>query len=238
MSNKDTNHISADRIYDAILHRIASGNLRAGMRLIEQDLAKEYEVSRSPVREALIRLSEKGIIEIIANRGAFVSDLSQEKMSEVLVMRAGLEGLAARFAATHNGGFILKTLSGIAKRMEVAARNDNLPLLFEYHWQFHETICNASENEMLLNSWERYYTIMHMMLQSLIKSERSGGTLESQIPVKKILSGTNEILRAIAEGDPDEAEDVLRNSLIFIGFEMFGLPVPHAFPKTKSASAE
>lgn len=231
MSNKDTNHISADRVYEAILRRIASGKLRSGMRLIEQDLAKEYEVSRSPVREALIRLAERGIVEIIANRGAFVAYLSREKMAEALVMRAGLEGLAARFAATHRGGFVLKTLSGIAKRMEVAARNENLPLLFEYHWQFHETICNASENEMLLSSWERYYTIMHMMLQDLIQSDRSGASMDSQIPVRRILSGTDAILQAIAKGDPDEAEFVLRKSLIHVGFEMFGLPIPKAFLK-------
>lgn len=238
MSNKDTSYISADRVYDAILNRIATGKLKAGMRLIEQDLAKDFEVSRSPVREALIRLSERGIVEIYANRGAFISDISQEKMAEALVMRAGLEGIAARFAATHDGGFVLKTLSGIAKRMEVAAHNDNLPLLFEYHWQFHETICNASENEMLLSSWERYYTIMHMMLQKLILSEQSGGELSSQIPIKKILSGTNEILNAIAEGDPDEAENVLRKSLIFVGFEMFGLPIPSAFQKVRPSATD
>ncbi len=238
MSNKETNHISADRVYDAILNHIATGKLRAGMRLIEQDLAKEFAVSRSPVREALIRLSERGIVEIIANRGAFVADISQEKMADALVMRAGLEGLAARFAATHRGGFVLKTLSGIAKRMEVAARNDNLPLLFEYHWQFHETICNASENEMLLSSWERYYTIMHMMLQNLILSERSGSDPNSHIPVSKILSGTNAILQAIAGGDPDEAENVLRRSLIYIGFEMFGLPVPQAFTKARKSASD
>lgn len=229
MTATESSRGMTDRVFQEILAQIVSGDLHPGTRLKESDLARRYDVSRGPVREALIRLAGKGIVEMNANRGALVADLTIERMTEALIMRATLEGMAARFAAAHGGGFIANTLNRTLLRMERAEADNNIDLFFDYHWQFHETICNASENEMLLEAWERYNTIFHMMIRKLTFSREFLGEEGELLLVPRIVTGSHTILRAIKTGDPDTAEDVIRRLVIVVGYELLKLPLPRAF---------
>ncbi|KMK65546.1 GntR family transcriptional regulator [Puniceibacterium sp. IMCC21224] len=87
--------------YQAILLAIRNGVYRPGDRLREEEVAQRLGVSRTPVREALGRLLEKGLIEVASSRGLAVSVLSMPKVFELYAMRRELEGLVARFAAQH-----------------------------------------------------------------------------------------------------------------------------------------
>ncbi|WP_417585733.1 GntR family transcriptional regulator [Pelagibacterium sp.] len=87
--------------YQSILKAIRDGVFRPGDRLREEDVAQRIGVSRTPVREALGRLLEKGLIETGTGRGLAVSTLSMPQVFELYAMRQELEGLVARFAAHH-----------------------------------------------------------------------------------------------------------------------------------------
>src|SRR4249920_540024 len=91
----------ADFVYESLRDAISDGRIAAGERVREEEVARNLGVSRTPVREALQRLQQRGLLEIGAGRGLLVASLSQQQVIELYAMRQILEGSAARFAATH-----------------------------------------------------------------------------------------------------------------------------------------
>jgi DNA-binding GntR family transcriptional regulator len=85
---------TAVRIADALRERIAAGALAPGSRIVELDVAREFGVSRSPVREALLRLAEGGLVTILPYRGAVVVPLEHRHLVELLEFRLALERFA------------------------------------------------------------------------------------------------------------------------------------------------
>jgi DNA-binding GntR family transcriptional regulator len=85
---------TAVRVAGVLRERIARGALRPGSRLIELDISRELGVSRSPVREALLRLAEEGLVEILPYRGAMVVPLDKARLTELLEFRLALEHFA------------------------------------------------------------------------------------------------------------------------------------------------
>jgi DNA-binding GntR family transcriptional regulator len=85
---------TAVRVAGVLRERIAKGTLRPGTRLIELDISRELGVSRSPVREALMRLAEEGLVEILPYRGAIVVPLDKARLTELLEFRLALEHFA------------------------------------------------------------------------------------------------------------------------------------------------
>lgn len=102
MSKNDQQQLTRSQsAYQSILGAIREGVYKPGERLREEDVAQRIGVSRTPVREALGRLLEKGLIEAGAGRGLAVSTLSMPQVFELYALRQELEGLVARFAAQH-----------------------------------------------------------------------------------------------------------------------------------------
>ena len=90
---------TADKVFYAILHAIVDGKIAAGSKISEPGLAKQYEISRSTLREALNRLEKCHLIERKANVGSRVVDCTIEGLLEIYVVREALEGMACREAA-------------------------------------------------------------------------------------------------------------------------------------------
>ena len=89
----------SDKAYGAILERIISGELAPGSFLVEQDLANDLGVSRTPIKSALRRLEAEGLIQAEGRKRAIVREFTMEETTEVLEIRAMLESYAARKAA-------------------------------------------------------------------------------------------------------------------------------------------
>src|SRR6478672_4683069 len=91
----------ADFVYDSLRDAISDGRIAGGERVREEEVARNLGVSRTPVREALQRLQQRGLPVVGAGRGLVVARLSQQQVIELYAMREILEGSAARFAAQH-----------------------------------------------------------------------------------------------------------------------------------------
>ena len=89
------------RAYNYLESAILTGRLKPRERLIEQELAEQLKMSRTPIREALRRLEERGLVRILPRRGALVSDISSAEVENIYAVRSHLESLAARLAAAH-----------------------------------------------------------------------------------------------------------------------------------------
>src|SRR5437660_4459837 len=91
----------AEFVYESLRDAISDGRIAGGERVREEEVARNLGVSRTPVREALQRLQQRGLLVLGAGRGLVVAQLSQQQVIELYAMREILEGSAARFAARH-----------------------------------------------------------------------------------------------------------------------------------------
>lgn len=138
-----------DAIAEYLGGAIADGRLRPGQRLVESQLCEELSVSRTPLREALRRLSAEGLVELSTRRGARVAELTEKSISDGFMVRAVLEGLAARLASVAPTKGQIATLEKLNTDMEMVVAARDAKGFFELNTQFHELIATASDNPYL-----------------------------------------------------------------------------------------
>src|ERR1700694_5843301 len=108
-------------VYASVRAGILSGELEPGEAVREEALAEYFEVSRTPVREALLRLQAEGLLETGGSRGGLlVTEVSMQEALETYVVREALEGLVARLVAAHAGAAELEQLTLVHEAMERA----------------------------------------------------------------------------------------------------------------------
>jgi DNA-binding GntR family transcriptional regulator len=142
---------AAERAYKTIRAGIMDGSFPPGAALREEALAAEIGVSRTPVRDALRRLLADGLVESARNRGTFVAEITTDDLLEVYHLRATLEGIAARRAATRITPEELEELRALAAQME-ALGGPPEQLVARFHAlnaEFHLTLVRASRSRRL-----------------------------------------------------------------------------------------
>src|SRR5438445_2562576 len=113
----------AEFVYESLRDAISDGRIAGGERVREEEVARNLGVSRTPVREALQRLHERGLLVLGAGRGLVVAGLSQQQVVELYSMREILEGSAARFAAAHAATPEIAMLYRIQQELNAAAHD-------------------------------------------------------------------------------------------------------------------
>ncbi|MGI9149377.1 MAG: GntR family transcriptional regulator [Chloroflexota bacterium] len=137
-------------IADALRAEIISGRLEPGERVLEIDLARQFGVSRQPVREAIRTLEREGLLTSLPNRGTFVTRVSLEDAIAIQDIRAELEGLAARLAVANLTEADFKHLRQIVKQMRDAGRRQEPLKLVALDLDFHDVINNRASHRLLL----------------------------------------------------------------------------------------
>jgi len=131
-----------DDVRDRLRHAIVTGDLPPGARLSVPDLARQLRVSRSPVREAVLQLVAEGLAVEHTRRGVEVARVQQPDLEEIYEIRAVIEGLAARVAATRLNASGLAELAGLHAAQRVAAERGDAPAYRELDMRFHHLIVN------------------------------------------------------------------------------------------------
>lgn len=170
--------MKADDIFHALEEAIVKGAVPPGSLLRQERLAADFDVSRTPIREALRRLEAIGLVSLLENRGARVRSLSADDMREAFLVRAELEGLAAERASSRIDRHQLAALKEAEDRFRELSgdlRNDPegprlLGLLTEWskaNDQFHETVLEASDAPRLIDAVRgcRRLVIGHLMVK-------------------------------------------------------------------------
>jgi DNA-binding GntR family transcriptional regulator len=138
---------SPDRVVDAILGSIRSGNFVPGQRLIEADLTRDYRVSRGPVREALKRLAAEGVLTLTRHRGAYVRAMSRGEVRDSLIVLEALVGLMASLAARRIASDENAARMRDAHERLLAFRDDGGTSAFlDERRQFYDTIIQIGGN--------------------------------------------------------------------------------------------
>jgi DNA-binding GntR family transcriptional regulator len=138
---------------------ILQGKLRQGEKLTEQQICDEYNVSRTPVREAFRQLELEGFIETIPNRGAFVVGFSQQDIQDMYELRKSYEVLAVKWAIERITKEEYEKLEEAFEFMEFYTQKKDVEKMLNINMNFHELIYKASHNRMLyhiLSSYQLY----------------------------------------------------------------------------------
>lgn len=136
-----------------IRSRITTGRLPLGTRISDKKLAVELDVSRTPVREALVQLQSEGLVVMRPQSGTFVFDLTMAEVRDICAARAILEAGAIRLAADAGSADPMARLGLLVGRAAIALDDGNLALCDELDCQFHEGIVAASGNTYLIRAY-------------------------------------------------------------------------------------
>ena len=179
------------------------GDLERGSRLHQEDLAAEFGVSRTPVREALRKLAAEGLVDLYANRGARVATATDEQLRSSYETRLVVEPGAARMAADRQIPAAIEAMKSAIRAEEKAGRSS--AKLFQANRSFHLALIEGSGNPQLVAFMEHVWI------------GRIGATLYEARLDEKGLSADNDAHKAIASaienGKPGEAERLTRGHL-------------------------
>jgi GntR family transcriptional regulator, rspAB operon transcriptional repressor len=152
-------------VLEAIRNAIVNHELPSGARVTEAELARQLNVSKTPVREALLQLREVGLVEADERRGGRIVRISREVISEAYEVREALEVFAARIVAERADKGVLKELYHIADRSVRAARAGDLAAFEAADDDFHRALAAGSGNGRLEAQIEQSLTLVSALRQ-------------------------------------------------------------------------
>ena len=137
------------RVFNRIREDILSGKYKQNEELKENSIGLELGVSRTPVREALRQLELEGLVNIIPNKGAYVTGISEKDMHDIYVVRSYLEGLCAKWACENITEEQLEALEEVVYLSEFHSKKEHFEQVVELDNKFHELIYEASDSKIL-----------------------------------------------------------------------------------------
>lgn len=190
-----------DQIATSLRNAVLDGSLKPGQRLRQEQLASDLGVSRTPLREAMRKLEEEGLIQILPSRGAHVARLDAAEQAAFYEVREALDGLAARLAAQHIQPEQTTELQRILDAMSAHVEKDEQIDWHSANLRFHQVIYEASGNAPLLRIFSqiRVTELTNPMTSEIYRPRRELSLLEHR-----------EICAAILGGDQQSAESAAR----------------------------
>lgn len=193
-----TASIIAGRLREGIM----DGTFASGAQLGEADLAERLDVSRGPVREALQRLIQEGLLRSEPHRGVFVIDLGTDEIDDIYLARGAVERSAVRVLLREGDPKVFDRLDKLLDRMAKAAERDNWSAVADLDLQFHEVLVEASGSKRLVR----------MFSTLIVETRMCMGQLEQAYPARHALVDEHrELFELIRKGDESALETIDRH---------------------------
>jgi len=196
---RDQDAAVSDAVYRTIREAILLGRLVPGSRLGEEDLAKRFEVSRTPVREAVLRLEAEHLAERNSRRGLVVAGITSDEIVEVYAVRQALDGLAARLAAESGRPTAIAQLRWLNDQLRTTVASGSLAEQQQINLEFHEAMYKAGHNEFLLELIRTAHDRVRRF---------PGTTLSNAGRPEDVVKEHDEIIDAIEGRDGARAEEI------------------------------
>jgi DNA-binding GntR family transcriptional regulator len=206
------------QVYAALRQAIVRGEFEPGQQLSENVLAANLGVSRTPVREALARLRDDRLVEIIPQLGTFVSRISPQAVGDAQFIREALECAAVRRAAELAGEDDVAKLEENLHAQGRAAESDDLDAFYVLDDSFHRSLCDLSGHLAVWAVSER--------AKSHLNRVRRLSLGQPNYP-REMVDEHRAVVAAISDHDPDAAEDLLRHHLRMVLREVPRLRAQH-----------
>jgi len=199
----------SDEIFHALAKDILSGRVVPGARLDEPSICRKFNVSRTPIREALRRLSGTGLVEITPRRGVTVARIDVEQLNEMFEALAEFEGLCARLSAVRMTTLEKKRLEilNASRPRRIADGEKDLVMLNN---EFHESIYQGSHNSSIASATRNF----RQRLAPFRTLQFVPGQTEYSFHEH------DDIVRAIISSEPERAYRAMRDHVIGTGLQV------------------
>ena len=200
----DTGFSLKDKIYDALKEAITSMNIYADdaeLRLDERRLSEQLSISRTPVREALARLEQEKLVQIIPRRGVYIVRKTKVEILEMLTVWAALESISARLITLNATDDVIASLRCLLTSYSEGQVDDHIDEYSENNINFHQAILRMSGNQLICDTADNLFIHMRSIRVRTIGEEDRA---------QKSIVDHMQIVEAIEARDPDLAERLVR----------------------------
>jgi DNA-binding GntR family transcriptional regulator len=191
--------------YAALKDAIVSMDIyrsRADIRLDERQLAQEFGVSRTPVREAMAQLEREGFVRSVPRRGIYIVRKTKREVIEMITAWAALESMAARLITVDAGDDEIASLREMFATFENGTLHAKLDEYSEVNIEFHQTIIRMSHNDVLIRLAENLFAHMRMIrMKTIGEQDRADRSIRDHM----------NIIRAVEARDTARAEELVRD---------------------------
>jgi DNA-binding GntR family transcriptional regulator len=195
-----------EQVVDAIVAEIVAGQLPSNSRLIQDDLARAYGVSRQPVQQALLLLRNGGLVQEAPGRGLIVSPLDIGFVRNLYEVRAMLEGLAARLAAERGAGRAGSEGRDYLAAGYAAVHSGSLHEQIKADMAFHAFLCDLSGNPLIGETTAPHWHCLRRVMAEVLQEDE-------QMP-RGIWDEHHAIMDAVAHGNGEKAETLSREHIL------------------------
>jgi DNA-binding GntR family transcriptional regulator len=186
----------SDNVYLALKKDIMEGALQPGARLVVLDIAGRYAISQAPVREALERLKQEGLIVGQANKGSVVSEISAKEIRDIFVLREMIEGYAVKQSMKSLREEDYERLEELLTQLEEAVNASDSIAILEKDLEFHGYFYMKCDNGAVMELWSR---MKSKIMRFMAISNRHYST-------DKLVAWHRLLVEALRTGDEEEAE--------------------------------
>ncbi|MCI8647581.1 MAG: GntR family transcriptional regulator [Firmicutes bacterium] len=141
-----------DHVYQYIAQQISKGELVPGEKINENEICRELNISRTPVREALIQLASEGVLENLPRKGFVIKQMEEAEARQLYQVIGALDGLAAQLACPALTGKHLKDMAFYIDSMELAINSGNYEMYYKQQENFHDIYISECGNDVLINA--------------------------------------------------------------------------------------
>jgi DNA-binding GntR family transcriptional regulator len=197
----------SERAYLRIRDQIITLGLPPGSVIEESRLRQELGLGRTPIREALRRLAQEDLVEVIPNRGTFVAGVAITDLAAITEIRVELEGFAARLAAERATPDDCTVMHDLIAELDAIQPNGEAlgsEALMQVDQRLHRALYQATHNRFLEDALERYFRL----------SLRLWHLVLDRVQLEEAVQEHREILQAVVAGEGDRAESVIRRHII------------------------
>lgn len=185
------------KVFEKLRTDILKGKYNKGDELVECTIGKELGVSRTPVREAIRQLELEGLVQLIPNKGAFVTGISARDVMDIYLIRARLEGLCASMAAEHRTEEQLEKMEEAIYLSEFHAKKGNYEQVCFQDGAFHQMLYEASQSRILAHTLSDFHQYLQRVRMASVKARKRAAPSNIEHSM---------ILEAIRNQDAQKAE--------------------------------
>ena len=189
-----------DVVFNTLRQAILRGELKPGERLMEIQLANKLGVSRTPIREAILKLELEGLVLMIPRKGAEVAEITEKSLRDVLEVRRALEELSVQLACEKITKEEIRELERVAKEFQQVVNSSDITEIAEVDVCFHDIIYTATDNQKLIQLLNNLREQMYRYRVEYLKRE-------SVYP--KLIAEHEEIIRFIQEKNKTQAAEMV-----------------------------
>ena len=199
----------AKRVYEGLREDILRLHLLPGSNIEESLLEKRFEVSRTPVREALIRLASEGLVTLMPNRGAQVTDIDIADVPQFFEVLNVCQRLVMRLSAVRRTDEHLARLRSLNGDFERATKTHDVVAMSEINHDFHIVIARACGNKYIFALYEELQSVGLRLSLSAYRTALRSHEIDVD-GADEVVEQHNAMIDAIAQNDPDQAEALAR----------------------------